>query len=127
MKRVQKISFFLLRILPLLIMGIFLLNNTLFTHTHVLPGGKIVVHAHPFNKSSDDSSNGMHKHTKVEYTFLDHLSQDFQLFPVAMGMVLPFMMLGTHRGPLQAMHSRFRMSSPGRAPPHTSLSPAPQA
>jgi len=47
MKSVKKIIKQALTILPLAVMGLFLLNNTLFTHTHILPGGRIIVHAHP--------------------------------------------------------------------------------
>jgi hypothetical protein len=51
------------------------LNQAMFVHTHHLPDGTTVVHAHPFDteKENDDRAN-QHQHTKIEYVLLDNFN-----------------------------------------------------
>lgn len=51
------------------------LNQAMFVHTHHLPDGTTVVHAHPFDseEESDDQAN-RHQHTKTEYVLLDNFN-----------------------------------------------------
>ncbi len=59
-------------------------------HLHKLPNGSLVVHAHPFSKSSNPESPVQnHQHTKVELLILDNL----QLL-TTLG-TLVFLLLGT--------------------------------
>jgi len=52
------------------IMGLLIANKALFIHTHKLEDGRIVVHAHPYNKSGDsESPYKNHSHTKLELLF----------------------------------------------------------
>jgi len=70
MKKWQKIAKVIFSTTLIVIMGLFVLNNILYYHMHVLPGGKVVSHAHPF--SDRDSSNGEnHKHKGAEFFQLD--------------------------------------------------------
>ncbi len=62
----------------LLIMGLFIINNTLFVHIHILDDGTQIVHAHPFKKAITDKPVP-HKHTKQELLYLDNLSVEFIL------------------------------------------------
>lgn len=55
-----------------------LINNSLFLHVHKLDDGRIISHAHPFNKSQKTSSGeAKHNHTANEiliYQILDSVS-----------------------------------------------------
>ena len=46
--------------------GLLIVNNVVFLHTHKLPDGSIVVHAHPYNKSDDPAPFKKHNHTSKE-------------------------------------------------------------
>lgn len=60
-----------------LFLGLFLVllvNNSLFQHVHVLDNGKIIRHAHPFNKSDEGSPLSQHKHSTCEFNTLHAFS-----------------------------------------------------
>ena len=169
--------------LPLAVMGLFLLNNTLFTHTHILPDGRILVHAHPMTKagsyfwaagnsdgtamssdgaamssdraalSSDGtamSSDGAagsataapgpsadskdntgntagktgtppekrnHTHSQLEYTYLDSMSQEFQVFSTLLALMIPMMIIQFYTRHRNAVSHLFGHLPQGRAPP----------
>jgi len=51
-----------------------IVNNSIFIHTHILPDGRIVEHAHPYNSSDKNSdSKQNHHHTKQEFLLLDSI------------------------------------------------------
>lgn len=53
-------------------------NNTIFIHTHILPDGRVIEHAHPFKaagKNSDSQPN--HHHTSPEFLLLFHIYHFF--------------------------------------------------
>ncbi|MBN1199096.1 MAG: hypothetical protein JXA23_07075 [Bacteroidales bacterium] len=70
MKRITTRSVVFLVILSL--MGL-LVTNALYLHTHKLPDGTMVIHAHPFNKTQDPSPVKQHQHSSVEFITLSHL------------------------------------------------------
>jgi hypothetical protein len=45
------------------------INNYFFLHTHKLPDGRVVAHAHPF-KSDKSSNNVNHQHSEAELLFI---------------------------------------------------------
>jgi len=53
-------------------------NKAVFTHSHVLPDGRIIVHAHPYLKHQDEKKGGerepvnSHHHTPGQYCLLSH-------------------------------------------------------
>lgn len=57
-------------VLLLSIYGLILVNNSLFYHSHVTPDGKVISHAHPFNKQDDDKPFKAHHHSKLELLLL---------------------------------------------------------
>lgn len=59
------LSFFSLCILLLNIV-----NKGIYTHTHQLSNGEIVIHAHPFNQQDDNTPIKSHHHTSFEYLAL---------------------------------------------------------
>lgn len=46
-------------------------NNILYWHGHCSANGKIIWHAHPYKKSSSDTSFPDHKHTDWQLVLLD--------------------------------------------------------
>jgi hypothetical protein len=53
--------------------GVLVINTGLFTHTHQFADGSIVTHAHPYNKSAEQSPGESHRHTQTELLFLQTL------------------------------------------------------
>lgn len=75
----------------LLLIGGVIFNSTFFLHTHKTACGKLVVHAHPFNKGAEkEDPKAQHKHNKIdlqlvssiEYYIFPHLSIDIDYKPV---------------------------------------------
>jgi len=60
--------------LLILVMGCLLVNQALYTHSHVLPDGSIVSHAHPFNKTQESKQGAAHQHSSLEISLLDQLN-----------------------------------------------------
>ena len=57
-------------VLLLSIYGLILVNNSIFYHSHATPDGKVVSHAHPFNKQNDNKPFKAHHHSKLELLLL---------------------------------------------------------
>lgn len=48
--------------------ALLLANNILFMHTHILPDGQVVMHAHPYHKTPPkDSGAQQHSHNAFEF------------------------------------------------------------
>lgn len=58
-------------------------NKAFFSHIHILPDGKIIVHAHPYSKNNQDnkSKQANHTHTKIDFYVIDQ-SNKFDDVPV---------------------------------------------
>ena len=74
----------------IILIGGIIFNSTFFLHTHRTACGKIIVHAHPFNKSAEgENSSAQHQHNKFDlqvissinyYTFSqDYINLDFNI------------------------------------------------
>lgn len=51
----------------LILIGGVIFNSTFFLHTHRTACGKFVVHAHPFNKNTENQAPfAQHKHNKID-------------------------------------------------------------
>jgi len=70
LKRVLKKSIICLSIA---VISLLTVNNALFIHSHRLPDGSIVTHAHPFKKSSDTDPFKSHRHNQGEYMLIQLL------------------------------------------------------
>jgi len=55
------------------IMGMLIINNSVFMHTHKLSDGTVIIHSHPYDKSNDSKSHKTHHHTKAEFVFLENI------------------------------------------------------
>ncbi len=62
-------------IIALLAVSFLIVNNILFVHFHSLGDGNTIVHAHPFNKSSEDNhSREKHKHSDKELLLISFIN-----------------------------------------------------
>ena len=59
--------------LMIVIMAMLIVNKALFTHSHKTANNTVIVHAHPYNKSTDTNPYKSHLHTNAEYIFLHNL------------------------------------------------------
>lgn len=100
------------------VVGLLTLNNALFTHFHKLANGDLIVHAHPFSKSSQTSNPSQtHEHTKVELLVLDNLLLLFVgIILVTISSLVSTQKVERFCATLAIKYTRFRHFS-NRAPP----------
>lgn len=55
------------------IIGLLVINNVMFLHSHQLENGNIITHSHLYDKSNDSAPIKSHHHSKTELTFLVNL------------------------------------------------------
>ena len=61
-------------LLLLLIIGGIIFNSTFFIHSHRTACGKVIIHAHPFNKHAEsEDSSSQHEHNKVDLQVISSL------------------------------------------------------
>ncbi len=71
--KINNVTMKLVSYLLIVMMGIFIVNNALFMHVHKMDDGRIVVHAHPYDKSNDSHPYKSHHHTKTELLVFDNV------------------------------------------------------
>lgn len=64
--------------LILWLMGLLIINKTVFLHSHILANGTVVTHAHPYQKAGDSQ----HNHTKAAFFFYDNIELLFNSSPI---------------------------------------------
>ncbi len=74
---VRKITINVFSLTMIVVMGIFIVNKGIYTHSHKLENGSVLTHAHPFNKSNDSSPHKSHHHSIFEFLFLENLNLIF--------------------------------------------------
>jgi hypothetical protein len=96
---------------------VLLVNNSIFQHVHVLDNGKIVRHAHPFNKTDEGTPLNQHKHSTCEFSTLQSLSF-FQLVGETVSGVVHYAVSYEFQAPQAVQISNFCHDSLiGRSPP----------
>lgn len=100
----------------LLIMGLFVLNNSLFIHIHILDDGSQIVHAHPFKKAQEGKPV-QHKHTKQELLYLDNLAVDYILLLLSFVLILASIDIWKSISISTFYLSNLSLLPTGRAPP----------
>ncbi len=101
--------------LLIVMMGGHLINKALFTHSHLLPDGSIVTHAHPFNKGAE--ADHKHTHSLTDFLLLSLVDRGvLPLFSIALVIITPPLVL--RRPQIRACLQIVYTPSPaGRAPP----------
>jgi len=62
------------------LIGVFaiLVNDAVFVHTHILPDGRVIEHAHPYHSTSSSSDpQPNHHHTSQEFLLLSYIYHFF--------------------------------------------------
>ncbi len=78
-KRLINIKRIILSSVFLLLIGGIIFNSTFFLHVHRTACGKVIVHAHPFNKGAEKQNPlSQHKHNKIE--LIQYSSIDYYIF-----------------------------------------------
>ena len=88
-RKIAKISTSLM--IPVILLLFFNTSNN--KHTHILPNGQIVNHAHPFKSDNSSTPYQNHKHTPFELIFLSFLSNSIGLLPVLLALASAFFTL----------------------------------
>lgn len=97
--------------------GLLILNNVVFLHTHKLPDGSIIVHAHPYSKSQDSEPFKKHNHSSKELFHISHIQLLF-IAAIFSFLYLEFIQqkfIFLYRNPFTKFNYSFR--SKGRDPP----------
>ena len=93
------------------------LNNALFLHKHILPNGDIIVHAHPYHKSSDNSPFQSHHHSAKELFIISGIAILYLISVLSISSISEF-----HKYCFPALRSKqvpsvLLLHKFGRAPP----------
>ena len=70
---VRNITIKFVTLLMIGIMGLFIANKAIFLHDHKLNDGRIIEHAHPYDKSNDSKPFKSHHHSNAEFLFFQNL------------------------------------------------------
>jgi hypothetical protein len=71
-KRIIAFLFFIL-------IGGIVFNSTFYLHTHRTACGKLIVHAHPFNKNAEkNNASSQHEHNKIDLQVISSI--DYYIF-----------------------------------------------
>lgn len=107
----------LVSILLCLAIAFQIFNNSVYQHSHILADGSIVTHAHPFNKSADNSPYKNHNHSISEI-------QVFQNFEILFILLIAGISISSffqnrkyiaYQCPVQI--NRYCQKASGRSPP----------
>ena len=99
------------------VMGLLIANKGLFTHTHKLNDGRLVTHAHPYDKKQDSEPYKKHPHTKYEFLFFENLNILF-LSTILILSILAIVRKKVSFVDVEKIYFRlFAFSYLGRAPP----------
>lgn len=70
MRNLSKIKYLIVGLM-LILAWLQISNQILFSHTHIL-NGKYVVHAHPFDSSSEEAPIKQHNHSKCHLFYINN-------------------------------------------------------
>ncbi|MGM0625878.1 MAG: hypothetical protein ACQES0_08370 [Bacteroidota bacterium] len=63
----------LLCYISIVLVAMLVANRTFYLHTHIMPDGSAVQHAHPFPVQDEKQGNEQHKHSVFEFLFFDQI------------------------------------------------------
>jgi hypothetical protein len=103
--------------LLLISVGLLIVNNVVFVHTHKMSDGKILIHAHPYNKSQDSAPFKKHDHTSKELFQISHIQLLFvtAIFSVFSAILTANKNIYFYKIP--SIHFRYCFRLKGRGPP----------
>lgn len=92
-------------------------NNTFYIHTHFLSSGKVVTHAHPYNKAEDTKPVNSHHHTMDQLVSLTNIELLFPVLFLALAFIIPFSHQAINELLVPHTRSACVIEHKGRAPP----------
>jgi len=122
-QRKKNIKLRLVSLLFISLVGGIVFNSAFFLHSHRTACGKIVVHAHPFNKSAENNNPfSKHQHNKIDLTALGALDFYFNNQLVIQISVYPEIETEIDFSNNHLLFSTLSFLYPNRAPPVNSAS-----
>ena len=97
------------------IIGLLIINSILFTHSQTLADGSVVVHAHPYNKTSNPPAN--HNHHDNDLLILNNITLLFFLGSIAFSLKRTFICFKKNQLPQIEYTDILFFRKFGRAPP----------
>jgi len=97
--------------------GLLIVNNVVFLHSHKLSNGKIIVHAHPYNKSQDSAPFKKHNHTSKELFHISHIQLLFVSVVFAILIRLSIAYNNIYFNQTPSVHTDYFFRLKGRDPP----------
>lgn len=110
----------LISLVFLLLIGGVIVNSTFFLHAHKNNSGKIVFHAHPFDKGTEKQDPlSKHNHSKLDldyYSSLDYFSLEIETIDFEFRTSFELELLSK---PCTYISSYFYLGNTNRGPPQT--------
>lgn len=94
-----------------------IVNRSVYLHSHVIKGGVVVVHAHPFDKATDSEPVKKHHHSDFEFTFFQQLNILFLAAFIIALLLADIVVYGVVVDRVKNKCSGYLNHSLGRAPP----------
>jgi len=115
-KSIRKIIGFIAGVM-LIIYAAQVFNNTFYIHTHFLSNGKVVTHAHPYEKAADTQPVNSHHHTMDQLVSLANVELLFPVLFFAIALIIPFSQQAINELLVPVTGSACVIQHKGRAPP----------
>ncbi|MFP4048218.1 MAG: hypothetical protein ACLFT4_10740, partial [Bacteroidales bacterium] len=97
-------------------MTLMITNKVIFTHAHE-KNGKIIFHAHPYDKAGDTQPGENHHHSEIEFTLIGQLELLFPFFVMSAAIIVNSQS-EQRNTEVQSQHSFYVLPSfYGRGPP----------
>lgn len=123
MKLVRKLARFVIPVVMIVVIG-FIVNATLNQHYHLLSGGIVVKHSHPFNNPKPGYPFQDHHHTTSEFFLLEQITNIGFLIRLVFFLFIFSLIAGekvTYLFLLPDKESELYIPHHNRAPPKTFL------
>lgn len=92
-------------------------NKVYYSHSHVLENGRVITHAHPYNKTSDATPYKSHHHSSEQFFFLDQPEILFLFIAVGLFSIIAAAFYLYFKRDIH-YSSQVKIHLPGRSPPH---------
>ncbi|MCG8310226.1 MAG: hypothetical protein MI975_22705 [Cytophagales bacterium] len=121
MKSFSKIQSQFVAITLVVVVGFLIANKGIYIHSHRLADGRIISHAHPYNKTDDSSPFKQHPHTNSEFLILSQLELLFFLAFIVFTISVILKKQNVLRADLGDIYSASIVRKHGRSPPVVSF------
>ncbi len=92
-------------------------NRTVFIHSHHLPDGRVVTHAHPYDKGNDKDPYKTHHHSLAQFYLLNSLDLLFFSFTALASLIAVFGLIRHYLPTLKGYPNPSLHPRTGRSPP----------